>query len=438
MPDQPTLESLFSRACDGSASADEWHEMAAVLRTDRVALDAWIRYADLHASLATGAGARRGKVVAFSPEAQARRWPARIAALAAAIVVLAGLVWFLALPPMRNAEPAATVEIEVLEVRSTDVALVNGQRAQISTLRFENGSLRFRLSSGAVVAAVGPVEMQLLDPMRVRVRQGKVTADVGERAKGFVVETANATVVDLGTTFGVDVGPAGETDVVVFAGKVEVHEPRGGRGALLASLTEGQAMRVGKKRRESRIECVFIERGREEWATRGPGAASGVIADVRDNLADRNARACYRVAVGGMTAGVTLRRTHPLRWRPAEGDRLPDWLEGADVVDTTGAEAHPADFQMTVTLARPATLYVFNDERQPVPAWLRERFTDTGERLLLERASAQPSRETSAAKPFSVWKMDVLQPGPVTLGAQWEPGQPSQGRVYRLAAKAFL
>lgn len=190
--------------------------------------------------------------------------------------------------------------------------------------------------------------MQLLSPMRLRVAHGKVTTDAGEHAKGFVIETASATVLDLGTVFGVEVGSSGETDVVVFSGKVEVHEPTLTTDSpLLASLSEGEAMRVGKRDRGSRIECVFIEPGTENWETRIGVKSGAVITDVRDNLAD--ARGCYRMAIGGMTAGVSLRRTHPLRWLPATGEHLPTWLEGADVVETAPADAQRADFEMTVT-----------------------------------------------------------------------------------------
>lgn len=40
--------------------------------------------------------------------------------------------------------------------------------------------------------------------------------------------------------------------------------------------------------------------------------------------------------------------------------------------------------EIRVKLSRPAMLYIFQDARRPPPSWLRENFTDTGTRLLLE------------------------------------------------------
>lgn len=422
------LESLFSRACDGSASAEDARELADRLAADREALDAWIRYTDLHASLATSAWPH--KMTKPIPLAKLRSWPAQALALAASILLMGALLWLVVPSDSNKSGSLAGVELEVLD--SSEPAWSSGQTRRVSELKLDSGALLFRLSSGVAVAALGPVELQLLSPMRLRVMRGKVTADVGEHGKGFIVDTASASVLDLGTVFGVEVGAGGETDVVVFSGQVQVHEPTATTGSpLLASLNEGEAVRVDKLNKSSRIECVFIEPRREEWTTQPPGPEA-VITDVRDNLENLGARGCYRVVIGGMKAGVTLRRTHPLRWLPAAGESLPPWLEGADVVETANADAQRADFQMTLTLARPAILYVLHDDRQPVPDWLRERFTDTHTRLLLERA-----REVPSVRPFSVWKMAVPQAGEVVLGPQFVAGQVNQGRAYRLAAKAL-
>ena len=121
-----------------------------------------------------------------------------------------------------------------------------GQRVSLERLEMATGSLRFRISSGAVVEMDGPVTLEFVDSMQLRLLRGAVTTDVGTEAKGFVVETASAQVLDLGTRFGVTVGDEGNTDVVVFEGEVEVYRagrPRT-RESRLASLYEGDAARV--------------------------------------------------------------------------------------------------------------------------------------------------------------------------------------------------
>ena len=94
--------------------------------------------------------------------------------------------------------------------------------------------------------------MEFVDAMRLRLLRGSITTDVGTEAKGFVVETASASVLDIGTRFGMSVGDDGSTDIVVFEGEVEVH--RAGQPltqeSRLASLVEGEAARMmpGKPR----------------------------------------------------------------------------------------------------------------------------------------------------------------------------------------------
>ena len=97
----------------------------------------------------------------------------------------------------------------------------------------------------------------------------------------------------------------------------------------------------------------------------------------------------------------------------------------------------PAHTELRVTLARPATLFVLQDARRAPPAWLRERFTDTGTRLLLDRSSAKASGDAKSLQPFTVWSLKVSQPGTVTLGPSFDPGQAAKGRRYRVAAKAL-
>jgi hypothetical protein len=82
----------------------------------------------------------------------------------------------------------------------------------------------------------------LTNENRVVLHRGVVTATIPEAAVGFVVDTAAAQVVDLGTSFGVSVSEAGLTDVCVFDGEVEVSGPSG----TPKLVREGQAVRTGE------------------------------------------------------------------------------------------------------------------------------------------------------------------------------------------------
>ena len=441
MPDRETLESLFSRACDGSASADDWREMEAHLRADRAALDAWIRYADLHASLATGAAARRGKVVAFPP---VRRWPTRIAALAAAVALLATLAWFFARPALRNERAITAVEVEVLEARDTDAALVSGQRAQLSTVQFSSGSLRFRLSSGAVVEASGPAEIELRDAMHLRVLRGNVTADVGDKARGFVIETVNARVVDLGTRFGVSVGRSGDTDVVVFEGKVEVFDPsrKSSGQSALASLTEGDAVRMNAARIPERLSSVPMRGDSHALAAQ---SSHGIVTAVTDNFSEKGFNRYYGVASGAMQdnarAYTTMTRA---KWHAVAGDTFPEELRGADVVATFHEDRKDRDLHIRLKVSAACAVYVLLDTRGQVPDWVQAGYRDTGIRLrsgpwnpvLIVRDIA-PDADGNLYVTCAVWRKDIPSAGVVELGPPYAKGQPSNRAMYGIAVQAL-
>ena len=54
MSDDKSYDELFSRVCDGRATAEEISELHRLLRTDTAAMDAWLHYSTQHGELAGG------------------------------------------------------------------------------------------------------------------------------------------------------------------------------------------------------------------------------------------------------------------------------------------------------------------------------------------------------------------------------------------------
>jgi hypothetical protein len=96
-------------------------------------------------------------------------------------------------------------------------ALTAGQRLILTA-----GHARLTTAHGAVAILEGPCTIELTDsPNAIGLIQGKLVGIVEtEQAKGFVVSTAQMTVVDLGTRFGVSCSAQG-THVRVLEGKVQ-------------------------------------------------------------------------------------------------------------------------------------------------------------------------------------------------------------------------
>ena len=99
------------------------------------------------------------------------------------------------------------------------------------------------------------------------------------------------------------------------------------------------------------------------------------------------------------------------------------------------------DIAISVTLARPAILYVFFDHRARRPDWLTRQFTDTGWNIGLDEGKSPEKNLTTRTGPgrsidtvFSVWKRELDGPGTVTLGSMIDRNHGKA--MYGIAAKA--
>jgi hypothetical protein len=122
-----------------------------------------------------------------------------------------------------------------------------------------HGIAEIEFAGGAVMLLEAPIRVELVDPRRAVLRFGHVVVRVPERAIGFVVATDRAEIVDLGTEFGVAVGPADDTLVEVFKGEVVAEiKSEGGHKASRNHLAAGQTVRfdgsTGSSPREVRSE----------------------------------------------------------------------------------------------------------------------------------------------------------------------------------------
>lgn len=85
-----------------------------------------------------------------------------------------------------------------------------------------DGIVQLDMVSGVAVVLEGPCHVELQGPTSLQLSDGKAAARIEGVAKSFVINTPSAQVTDLGTEFGVEATPAGETLVSVYDGSVEV------------------------------------------------------------------------------------------------------------------------------------------------------------------------------------------------------------------------
>jgi ferric-dicitrate binding protein FerR (iron transport regulator) len=238
-------EERIERAIEGLLSPEEYAAFQADVVRDS---DLRAAYADrmwLHASLR----AERETLVEVLDENPVReqkivrRWPlAWGAAAAAAGITLLAAMAFSGKGTLFHRPVATLVQAENCKWAGSDLPTAVNSQLSPGTLALVEGIATLKFKNGATVTIEAPTKLQIVNAMHCRLIEGSLTAEVPEPAHGFTVDTADLKVVDLGTRFGVTAGSAGNSQVRVFDGEVEIGGLASGGNKR---LTEGQGLHVG-------------------------------------------------------------------------------------------------------------------------------------------------------------------------------------------------
>jgi ferric-dicitrate binding protein FerR (iron transport regulator) len=256
------LDRLLDAYLDGTLSTEAQAELNARLQSDAGARREFVELLNLDSALA--ALAAGGMTESAAPPRQRRlgattRWLAAAAGLA--LLGLGAWVW-------QNARPAHATVAEAAGV----AGLAEGDRLRGGWHRLEAGMLALISARGARLALEAPAEFRFESAQRLRLKRGRLAADVPPAAKGFTVVTPSGEAVDLGTRFGIDVTAGGSAEVHVFQGEV-IAKPNGASGTQ--SLRGGDAVALqGGAPRELR-SAAFIQ------PDEMPGLRAGLAAGQR-------------------------------------------------------------------------------------------------------------------------------------------------------------
>ena len=216
---------VIQRYISGSASREESERLQEALKDDAEVRLLYLDYLNLELALeakaeSIGEVAEMVPITDFPSAAKSRpRQIRRRLAAAAAVALLFSLA---ALLFKWAPEPVAWV----WQASGTQTVLAGEPPSPGRVVNLTNGQVRIRFDWGAILAAEAPAEFTVLGRNSARLIRGQVTVRVPDKKKGFTVVTPTERVIDLGTSFGVDVAPSGATEISVSEGEVKLSEEK--------------------------------------------------------------------------------------------------------------------------------------------------------------------------------------------------------------------
>jgi hypothetical protein len=363
-----------------------------------------------------------------------------IAACTVMLISVGGLWWWI---DQRIADDRAPLRI---------AGTTNTSIPQVTSIKLNSGSSKLELAGIGTVAVEGPAEFELTGPMRARLNRGRIKVHVTqESGRGFVVETPDGEVTDLGTEFGLDVADEPGTGLVVFQGIVDLRVGETEQisdESPVSRLVEGDGVRFTKAGRLDRIMSVITSGdGMFQLLGGSEDAMASVITNVTDNIRTGDMKKFYEIVPGGLREDARAyvdRQEH--EWNGLSSKGMPEYLVGADYVKPFNRDKLRQDIELEVTLSATARLFVIWDDRLTPPEWLKEGFERNGDRIGLDMGKSFTDRgemitnsmkETgpgnSIDQKFSIWeKKDVANAGKVKLGATGAKSRSSA--MYGIAA----
>jgi hypothetical protein len=180
-----------------------------------------------------------------------RRW--KWGAVSAAAVVLVALAWFCwprgdrerPLPAPETRYVAVVVKLDGAQWASADGSKLAEGSPLAGRHRLREGRVTLTLFNGVMLSIQGPADLDLASAERIHCHHGKLRARVPPGAEGFTVLAPGASVVDLGTEFGLNVAADGTAELMVFEGQAEVAVLNAQGHTLRSQVLDGkQAVRV--------------------------------------------------------------------------------------------------------------------------------------------------------------------------------------------------
>ncbi len=187
-------------------------------------------------------------------------------AIAASAALLMLLSYIHLIPVQRNAGLGYLTSSVQAEWASVNGPIQQDKALYPGPMKLVRGLAEITMDTGAKMIVEAPAEFELEAKSRIYLKSGRLVVSIeNSNEDRFVVRTPQATVVDLGTEFGVEIDAQGNTQAHVFQGEAELRsgsDPLKYSSAL--SLKVGQGGRsdaAGNLKAAKLNDRVFVRKG---------------------------------------------------------------------------------------------------------------------------------------------------------------------------------
>lgn len=462
--DEQRLQALIEAKCNGSLDDAESIELESILMSSESACRAYWEAIEIHADLQWELSNRetlRAAVQRLSIDDDATAdltrssgassdtspWgtPSKFGFLLALAACLLVGVFLGTRGPWRNLAEKAREPANRQAERATEQAPILGQLTSIlpdsrwsfgrksfrntsdihmgDTVSIDSGAVQLKLTSNVVAQMKAPLVLHMESLNRVRLLSGRIQVDVPEGAEGFSVDTAAAEIVDLGTSFSVEV-VSGGTDLVVHQGEVDlkVPDPSDANATQQAPAKRFRAGEAVHVRFDGTLSRIINVRATDLAMDGDNETTLPLITSVTDNLVRDDLWSFYEIVPAGLEEDAAAFVDRPHEWNGLTEAGIPEYLLGADYVKTFNDDKVTHDLRIELELQGPAKVYVFMDKRLTPPTWLVEQFENTDDEIGIDEAFPERGHQPrvgparSVERGISIWKLVTEAPGIVTLG----------------------
>ncbi len=169
-----------------------------------------------------------------------------IAAVAACLIVGLAIGWAMWIS-RPSSQMLARLEYEQKTKWLPGHALRTGDALRKGHYHLHQGKARLLMQDGTLVTVGAPARFELVDEDLLKLSEGTVSAKITKKNSRFTIRTAAVDVLDLGTAFGVQVGPEGLSTVSVFEGAVAVKQISAAQPGTPLMLKAGNSMQANSQ-----------------------------------------------------------------------------------------------------------------------------------------------------------------------------------------------